>query len=328
MPSGARSSFTLPLVLCALVMGAITAAEATAQVGQPFTPLSVMVDPEAVRIGVYLGPSTLGQMDANGVTLFAASAPNGPILARIVYTGPFADPGEGIYVYNWFFPGVPPGTYYVTVVLGVVAAPNIAANQWTPVVVTGGCTSAPGAGLLTREAAPGGPNAVQIRLAASGGCATSFLVDVGTTPGSANVTSFEQPGGALAAAGVPAGNYYVRVRGKNALGVGAYSTVLPVAVPACTTITSANYHLAAAVAGNQVTLSWTPGPTPPGGPVTFYELALATPNLPVAAWPRVLLPASTTSVTASLPPGPKTVALIAGNGCGSWPASTVAFTMP
>lgn len=328
MRPGVRPLFPTLLVLLALALGALTAADAAAQVGRPYTPLSVKTYPNIAEIGIYVGQSTIGEMDANGVTLFAASAPNGPILARIAYTGPFADPGEGNYVYSWFFPGVPPGTYYVTVVLGVVAAPNIAANQWAQVVVPGGCTSVPGTGILTREATAGGPNAVQIRLATWGGCATSFLVDVGTTPGAANVTSFEQAGGALAAAGVPAGNYYVRLRGKNALGVGAYSAVLPLAVPACTTITQTDYNLTAAVAPGQVTLSWTPGAPPPGGPITYYEAALPAPSVPSEAWPRVLLPTLATSVTAALPPGPMTVVLMAGNACGSWEAGIVTFTVP
>ena len=330
MLSGLRLPLSTLLALSTLALGATDAA-AQAQVGQPFTPLAVQTYPNVAEIGIYLGQNTIDEMNAaGGVTLFAASAPNGPILARIAYTAPFVrDPNELNYVYSWAYHGVPAGTYYVTVILGIVATPNIAANQWAQVVVPGGCSSAPGIGLVNREATTGGPNAVQIRLAAWGGCATSFLVDVGTTPGSANVTSFEQSGGALAAAGVPAGNYYVRVRGKNALGVGPYSTVLPVAVPACSTLDEADYGLQASVAGNQVTLSWTPGPTPPpGGPITFYEAALFTPSVPIEAWPRVLLPTLATSVTAPLPSGPHTVAIIAGNACGSWMAGVVAFTIP
>ena len=98
MRPGVRPLFPTLLVLLALALGALTAADAAAQVGRPYTPLSVKTYPNIAEIGIYVGQSTIGEMDANGVTLFAASAPNGPILARIAYTGPLADPGSGNYV--------------------------------------------------------------------------------------------------------------------------------------------------------------------------------------------------------------------------------------
>ncbi len=82
---------------------------------------------------MYTSPNTLAQMtSAGGVTLFAAASPNGAILARVPYFPPFIpDPDELNYTYGWTYFGVPPGTYYVAVILGVVATPNIAASDWT-----------------------------------------------------------------------------------------------------------------------------------------------------------------------------------------------------
>ncbi len=173
-----------------------------------------------------------------------------------------------------------------------------------------------------------GPNDVRLRLATWGGCASSFLVEVGTSPGTANVGTFSLPGGVLAASAVPAGSYYVRVRGQNQFGLGPHSAVLPVSVPACTTVDETDDQLTATVNGSQVTLNWTPGPPPPGGPATFYEIAIFAASAPLEAWPRVLLPTSATSISASVPSGPYSVALVAGNSCGWWLAGSTVFTVP
>jgi hypothetical protein len=325
-----RRASSAGLAAAALVASVLTATEAGAQVGTALTPLAIQTYPNIADIRIYTGQNTIGQMTgAGGVTLFAAASPNGAILARIPYLPPFIpDPDELNYTYGWTYFGVPPGTYYVAVILGVVATPNIAASDWTAVVVPGACSGPPGIGLASREAVGNGANDVRLRLATWGGCASSFLVEVGTSPGTANVGTFPLPGGVLAASAVPAGNYYVRVRGQNQFGVGAHSAVLPVSVPICTTIDESEYGLTATVSGSQVTLNWTPGPPPAGGPPTFYEMAIFAPSVPLEAWPRVLLPASATSISASVPSGPYSVALVAGNRCGAWLAGSTVFTVP
>jgi hypothetical protein len=325
-----RRSSSVKLAAATLVASLLTAAEAGAQVGTAFKPLAIQTSPNAALIQIYTGQNTIHQMDsAGGVTVFAAASPNGTILARLPYFAPFVqDPNEVNSTYGWGYFGVPPGTYYVAVILGVVATPNIAASDWTAVVVPGGCTTPPGIGLANREASGNVGNDVRLRLASWGGCASNFLVEVGTSPGSANVGTFSFPSGVLSASAVPAGNYYVRVRGQNQFGLGPHSAVLPVSVPACTTIDQTDYQLTASVSGTQATLNWTPGPPPPGGAPTFYEIAIFAPSVPLEAWPRVLLPASATSISASVPPGPYTVALVAGNGCGTWLAGLRTFTVP
>jgi hypothetical protein len=318
------------LAAAALVTSVLTAAEADAQVGTAL-PLSVQTAPNSALILVSTGQNTLQRMNsAGGVTVFAAASPNGTILARIPYFPPFVDETDDELnnTYGWGYFGVPPGTYYVAVILGVVATPNIAASAWTAVVVPGACSTPPGIGLASREATGGGPNDVRLRLASWGGCASTFLVDVGTSPGSANVGTFSVPGGVLAASSVPAGNYYVRVRGQNQFGIGPYSAVFPLSVPGCTPIEETDYQFTATVTGNQLTLNWTPGPPPPGGPPTFYEIAFFTPSVTFEAWPRVLLPTLATSITANVPSGPYFLALVAGNSCGSWLAGTRTFTVP
>jgi hypothetical protein len=325
-----RRASSAGLAAAALVASVLTATEAGAQIGTAFMPLAIQTYPNIADIRIYTGQNTIGQMTgAGGVTLFAAASPNGAILARVPYFPPFVDDSDELnYTYGWSYFGVPPGTYYVAVILGVVATPNIAASAWTAVVVPGGCSVPPGIGLATRETSGTGPNDVRLRLASWGGCASNFVVEVGTSPGSANVGTFSVPGGVLAASAVPAGNYYVRVRGQNQFGLGPHSAVLPLSVPGCTTIVETDYQVAATVNGSQVTLNWTPGPPPPGGPATFYEIAIFAPSVPLEAWPRVLLPTPATSISASVPSGPYTVALVAGNSCGTWLAGLTTFTVP
>lgn len=331
MPSRTPHRSKSWLAMAVLALSALTTADAAAQVGRPFTPLIVLTDVNAAMVGIYVGRDTIGEMTAaGGVTVFASMSPNGPLVASVPFLPPFNAPiNELNPVYTWSFFGVPPGTYYVAIVLGVVQTPNVPNNAWAQVVVPGGCSGPPGTGMVTREVA-GGPTAVRLQLAAWGGCSTSYLVEAGTTPGGTNVLSFEQPGGALTASNVPAGDYYVRVRGRNAQGLGGYSRVLPVSVPACPTVVVEETEDGpqASVAGNQVTISWTPDPAPPGGPITFYEAALFQPESPIESWPRVLLPTLATSITATLPPGLHRVAIVAGNRCGTWTVGVATFTIP
>ena len=155
------------LAIAALAICALTAADAAAQIGRPFTPLIVLTDVNAAMVGIHAGPYTINEMTAaGGVTVFASMFPNGPLVASVPYLPPFNAPiNELDPVYTWSFFGVPAGTYYVAIVLGVVQTPNIPNNAWTQVVVPGGCTSPPGTGLVTRAAA-GGPANVRLQLAA------------------------------------------------------------------------------------------------------------------------------------------------------------------
>ena len=49
---------------------------------------------------------------------------------------------------------------------------------------------APRIGLASREKFGNGANDIRLRLASWGGCASSYLVEVRTSPGAANVASF------------------------------------------------------------------------------------------------------------------------------------------
>ncbi len=329
-PSIQRPVWRLGLVATTVAACLLTANPAHAQVGTAVQPITVEGDSGFAYIGFGPSPNQWTTAESlGGVTLFAAYAPNGPVLVRLPFLPPF-ESDELLTPPGWGFPGVPPGTYYVALVYGIVASPNIPAEHWTQLDVPGGCTTAPGIGLLNRDLAGVAPDAVRVFMSAFGGCATSYLVEAGTSPGATNVASFEQAGVLLSAGGVPPGNYYMRVRGKNQFGVGPYSAVLPVSVPGCPTEGPQEVDdLTATVVGNSVTLTWTPPVAPPGRPITYYELALLHAAPPATPAPRILLPGAVSTITATVPSGTYRLLIYAGNACNSESGSPlVTFTVP
>lgn len=325
---------------CAVVFAStLIATDARAQLGtlpgQAILPLAVIAPPNAVDIRFEAPSEFRAAMNAaGGVTVFAASAPNGPLFVRLPFLGPFPEPSTDTQVsYGWYFPGVPPGTYWLAVVLGVVTTTNIPDTAWTRVVVPGAtaCATAPGTGIVSRDIAGVTPDAVRLFLSTYGGCASSYIVQAGSSPGASNVLLLEQGGVVLSASSVPSGSYYVRVVGRNTFGTGRASAILPVAVPGCSAAVSSLEidGLTYAVNGHDVTLSWTAPVAPPGGPVTFYEIGLLDGLRPDEPSPRILLPSTVPSYTASgVPSGTYTVTLHAGNRCGTWTTDGLRITVP
>ena len=220
----------------------------------------------------------------------------------------------------WFFPGVPRGTYYVVMVAGIVGAPTVAPSAWSRFVISGGCPSVPGFGVIDPLSGGQVPGQLRLFLGTSDGCASTFDLDAGTTPGGSDVARLSGLGKAVAGPTPPPGHYYVRARGRNAAGAGAYSSVLPIAVPPCDPNLGERppygpTNLIANVVGQTVTLSWTASTPVPGFPVTFQELLLFNPAGGYAN-PVLLLPATATSVSGVVPPGSYTVGVQDGNVCG------------
>jgi fibronectin type III domain protein len=109
----------------------------------------------------------------------------------------------------------------------------------------------------------------------AGDAAASYVVEAGSSSGGSNVANFDTGTTAtsLTALGVASGTYYIRVRAKNAAGVGAASNEIVVTVGAaspCATAPAPPTGLTSAVAGSAVTLTWI---APAGGcPPTNYVL--------------------------------------------------------
>lgn len=69
----------------------------------------------------------------------------------------------------------------------------------------------------------GGVVAITWSAANTGGAATGYVLEAGSGPGLANLASVPVTGTSFTTAGVPAGTYYIRVRGVNSIGTGPAS---------------------------------------------------------------------------------------------------------
>ncbi len=293
------------------------------------SPLQAQAVGQVVPIKVYTYRQELqvqlqdfAPQDGFDLTLFASNTAGGPLLARLPFTNVASSNGEveaGLKPL-WNFPGVPPGAYYVVMVAGIVATPAVPASAWKGFVISGGCPSVPGFGVIDPLSGGQVPGQLRLFLGTSDGCASTFDLEAGTTPGGSDIARLSGLDKALAGPTPPPGHYYVRVRGRNTAGLGAYSSVLPIAVPACNTHLGERTplgptNLKASVAGNNVTLSWTTSAPIPGFPVTYQELLV----FPGGGYenPVALLPATTTSVSGVVPSGTYTVGVRDGNVCGA-----------
>lgn len=286
--------------------------------------LSINANVFGTRVEIKLFNFEIAEADG-GATLFASSSPGGAILARVPLPPPYEfDPD--VKIVEFFFNGVPPGTYYLVMVSGNVGAPTVPASAWTRFVVSGGCGAAPpGIGSVARDTGEA-PGTVQLFLASGNGCASTFDLEVGTTPGGRELGTVSNLGQVLIAATPPAGQYYVRVRGRNAFGVGPYSNVLPIPIPNCVAQWEPATSSALMVAGNNVTLSWTPAPGTP--PLTFHELWLFHARIGNQDIPTLLLPGGLTSVSGNVPAGSYNISVLGGNACGKVPMASFIFTVP
>lgn len=321
------SSFYVLLVAAALLAGSARPADART-VGQA---LQIQATAFGQLVQIVLQDWATAEADG-GVTLFASGSPGGPLAARVAFLPPFEKDLEAGILPRWNFNGVPPGTYYVVMVSGIVGTPSVAPSAWRTLVVGGACPGVPGIGVVSRDSAGQSPGTLRLLMSSADGCATSFDLDAGVTPGGLEIGRFTAIPGLLVVPTPPPGTYYVRARGRNAAGVGAVSDVLAIKEPACQSgLGESTPHgpnnFRATVVGNTVTLTWTI--TPGGTPQTYQELVLdylrAGPQQPA---PTILLPATATSLSATVPSGAYALLLLGGNGCGKSDFSDLRFTVP
>ena len=137
---------------------------------------------------------------------------------------------------------------------------------------------------------------------------TSYIVDVGSSPGASDIRSFPTKATTLSASGVPDGRYYLRVRAANEAGVSAPSSeaVLTVgcAPPEPPTM------LTGVVSGASITLAWQPSPT---SGVSYTVVAGSTSGANNIAEAPV---GTATSLTAAVAAGRYFVRVRAATPCG------------
>lgn len=148
----------------------------------------------------------------------------------------------------------------------------------------------------------------------SGGPAASYIIEAGTAPGLANITTITVPGSttSLVVNDVPIGTYYVRIKARNVLGTSGYSPTAAVTVGVCTPPGPPgpiNYS----VNDQTVSLSWTAPAS--GGPAQNYILGVGSApgglDILISTYP-----ASVTNLVTAAPYGNYYVKLAATNVCG------------
>jgi glucose/arabinose dehydrogenase len=127
------------------------------------------------------------------------------------------------------FPGIPPGTYYVrvrSVGAGGLSAPS---NEAIVVVGPGGCSAPPAAPAMLAASVSNR----QVTLTWTSVQSPSvFVVEAGSASSLADLAVIELPGVVRALiVAAPAGQYYVRLRARNACGTSAPSNEIVVLVP-------------------------------------------------------------------------------------------------
>jgi len=129
--------------------------------------------------------------------------------------------------------GLAAGTYFVRVRAGNAFGISAPSNEATLAVGTSGpgpCAGPPGAPGALQAAVQAAT--VTLAWGAASGAPTSYLIEAGSTPGTADIASIDSGSTALSltAPNVAAGTYFVRVRARNACGTGAASSEVTVVV--------------------------------------------------------------------------------------------------
>ena len=189
--------------------------------------------------------------------------------------------------------------------------------------------------VVRAQSVPGAPQNLSAFVSADGrvflswssvsGPVTTYVVEVGSAPGSSNLAVFmtgnATPG--FNASAVPPGTYFVRVRAGNASGVGPASNEVRVDVlPSPCVAPRPPTSLTATVAGTSVTLGWSID-------VSVTSIVLEAGTAPSLSNVFVGHIGRRTSITATAAPGTYAVRVRAQNACGalSDPSNEISVTV-
>jgi glucose/arabinose dehydrogenase len=172
----------------------------------------------------------------------------------------------------------------------------------------GPATVAPGAPTNLAANVAGNNVTLSWSAPASGGAPSEYVVQAGYTPGGVEIGAIPAPSSGLSFAGVPNGQYYVRVLAMNAAGVSAPTSDLVVTV-GCTAVPAAPVAFTTTVSGDVVTLLWN---VEPGTVRTVLEVGYG-PGTTVFIFPFA---APAAGISVSAPPATYYVRALAVNSCG------------
>lgn len=231
LPVGTQTSFTVAapdgtffVRIIATVNGATVASnEIRVDVVPPVVPsapqsFAATVNGNVITLA-WAQPASSGGAVVTGYVLEAGSAAGTSNLGTL----PFGD------VTSFVSPAVPNGSYYLRV--RARNAAGIGAATADTRVVVGPAPSGPPS--LTGTGAPGGQVSLTWTAPTSGAAPTGYQLHAGSAPGASDVAVLNLPATttSLAASGVPAGTYYIRVAAASAQGLGDVSNEVTLVVP-------------------------------------------------------------------------------------------------
>ena len=309
--------------------------------GGAVTPFAPAIPAGGIRQVLALAASN-STVYVGGVFAGAAVAFDVPTSARLPWS-PLPDTtvhalsvhGGRVYLAGDFFflNGTPHrGLAAVDAVTGVLA-------PWDPAVLNGrgivatdagvAASTLDGAGFfpeLSLTGAPGSPAWPAVRITGhtlsitwqppvSGPRATSYLLEAGTAPGQRDIGLIPVATTRFDVAGVPPGQYVVRLRAVNAAGSGGPSPELRFTVGAstCTAPPAPPVAPVVTTTADTVAMSWYPSPGPAPLAYTLHAAASAG-GPPIASFPLGPNPFFSTN---GVPPGAYFLRLSASNDCGT-----------
>lgn len=216
------------------------------------------------------------------------------------------------------------GAYYMRVRGYTSSGQGSASNEVR--VSFGGATAPPAAPGQLRARIDGSRLALEWTPTPAGYPSQGYLLEAGTSINQSDIAAIDTGTGqpAFAVGGVPPGQYFLRVRGRNTAGVSAPSNELLVQIGplTCTAAPAAPVQLSPSLQGNVVSLTWLP---PPGGASSYVLVAGTQPGQ--ADLGVFDTGSSATSFVGPVPSGTYYTRIIARSACGdSAPSNGVAFT--
>jgi hypothetical protein len=203
-------------------------------------------------------------------------------------------------------PGVPNGTYFVRVRSKNSVGTSGPSNE---IAISGstGCALPSAPGGFTASAAG---LQVSLQWAAASGNPTSYVLEAGSSPGSANLASFDLGLATQFSTSAPPGTYFLRVRARNACGLGPASNEVTLVV-GCSAPPGAPPAFTASASNRVVTLSWTAAAGQPSSYIVEVGSATGLSNLANFDAGNVL------TLSGGAPPGTYFVRVRARNDCGT-----------
>jgi hypothetical protein len=165
-------------------------------------------------------------------------------------------------------------------------------------------------------------NIVSFAWGAAAGNPASYVLEAGTSSGASNLASVNLGSITQFTTPVPNGAYFVRVRARNACGLGPASNEVTLVV-GCSGPPGAPSDLTATVSGNVVMLSW---PAATGQPTSYIVDVGTGPGLSnIGSLPV----GNQLAISGAAPPGTYFIRVRARNACGtSTPSIERAVTVP